>query len=86
MATAGARMKLYDVVRVTVLSRRIDRDGWRINVRDPQVGDTGTVVDIAKVAGHPPLFVVESVAPDGNTIWLADFTPEELVIVQAAAT
>jgi len=79
-------MKRYDVVRVKSLAAEIVRNGWSINVRAPHVGDIGTVVEILDAEGQAAQFVVESVAPDGTTIWLADFTAEELEVVEHAAT
>lgn len=76
----GGPPKQYDVVRVTLLSENIDRDGWKINTRAPKVGDTGTVVEILEAEGHPDRYVVECVSPDGSTIWLAEFVREEIAI------
>jgi len=79
-------MKRYDVVKVKSLVTAIGRNGWNINARAPRVGDIGTVVEILKAEGQDAQFVVESVAADGTTIWLADFTAEELEVVERAAT
>jgi hypothetical protein len=76
------RFKELDVVRVRrLLAPKLelgpDRDGYRA----PQVGDEGTVV---WVEGHPAggaRYTVESVDPDGYTVWLADFEPDELEAV-----
>jgi hypothetical protein len=71
--------KQYQVVRVQKLVQPPgDYDGWRVNHRPPQVGDTGTIVEILAAAGVADKYVVESVAPDGRTIWLDDFLAEEL--------
>ena len=79
-------MKRYDMVRVRSLTDGIERNGWHLNVRAPRVGDIGTVVEISDAEGHAPHFVVESVAADGTTVWLADFTAGELEVVERAAT
>ena len=79
-------MKRYDVVRVKSLSADLERDGWRVNARAPSVGDIGTVVEILEAGGQTPHFVVESIAADGSTLWLADFVAEELEVVERAAT
>jgi hypothetical protein len=73
----------YDVVRVTQLLQP-DRHftGYESIKRPPQVGDVGTIVDI-----HPEMgswCIVECVAGDGSTIWLADFMTNELELVEAA--
>jgi uncharacterized protein YjaZ len=79
-------MKRYDVVKVKSLVAAIGRNGWNVNARAPRVGDIGTVVEILNAEGQDAQFVVESVAADGTTIWLADFTAEELEVVERAAT
>ena len=42
------------------------------------VGDRGTVVDILQAPGLPDKYVVEASGPDGITVWLGDFTADEL--------
>ena len=64
------------MVRVARLLRdERDYDGTESVKRPPRVGDTGTVVT---VLGTNEKYVVECVAPSGRTVWLAEFTPEEL--------
>lgn len=71
--------QLYEQVRVVkLISAAEDYDGWRFNKRPPQVGDVGTFIDMLSVAGHPDRYVVESSGDDGITIWLADFSEDEL--------
>jgi hypothetical protein len=53
-------------------------EGWRVNQRPPRVGDRGTVVDILQAPGLPDKYVVEASGPDGITVWLGDFTADEL--------
>jgi len=72
-------LDVHDIVQVCKLrtpSRHVDgTDGV---CRQPRVGDRGTVVfplDAAK-------FIVESVDPEGNTVWLADFLRDELELIQ----
>lgn len=55
----------------------MDRDGWKLNMRAPRVGDVGTLVDVLHAAGHPDRFVVEC-CEHGATTWLADFAEDEL--------
>ena len=69
----------YSLVRVRqLLHPPAHYDGWCINQRPPQVGDTGYVIDILQAPGLPDNYVVECSGPDGVDIWLGDFTAEEL--------
>jgi hypothetical protein len=72
-------LQQYGVVRVIRLLRSPDAyDGWRFNQRPPRVGDRGTIVDILRAPGLPDNYVVEASGPDGVTVWLGDFTADEL--------
>lgn len=68
-----------DVVRVVAL-RNIDRsfEGTEGVKREPRVGDRGTVVHAHPTGSHEAAFIVEAVAPDGHTLWVADFVASEL--------
>jgi hypothetical protein len=73
----------YDVVRVTqLLQPNRNFTGNAGSKRPPQVGDEGTIVHIPPEAHD--WCIIECVASDGSTIWLADFTPDELELVEAA--
>ena len=73
----------FAMVRVKLLRESGEQyDGWRLNVRPPAIGDTGAIVDVLQATGLPDKFVVESVVPDGTTLWLADFFAEEIELVQ----
>jgi hypothetical protein len=52
-----------------------------VNQRPPQVGDTGTLLEILQTPGFLDRYVVDSSGPDGITIWLGDFAREELEAV-----
>jgi hypothetical protein len=54
-----------------------------VNRRSPQVGDTGTIVEILGAAGLPDVYVVECVDSDGRTLWLGDLIAQELELVNA---
>ena len=72
----------YAEVRIVRLLRPIeDYDGWGCNQRPPQVGDTGTIVDILHVPALPTRYIVEKSAADGSDIWLSDFQADELEVV-----
>jgi len=73
----------YSTVRIRQLRRSPEEyDGWQVNQRPPQIGDVGTIVDVLASPGLPYGYVVEASGPDGITIWLGDFTPEELEIAE----
>ena len=73
------RLAQYEAVRV----RKIrypddDYDGWKVNKRKPQAGDTGILIDILNAANLPPRYVVESSGDDGVTIFLSEFDEDEI--------
>lgn len=73
----------YEWVRIRQLLQPPDAyDGWRINQRPPQVGDTGIIAHILQAPNLQDGFVVESSRSDGAIIWLADFRAEELEPVE----
>jgi hypothetical protein len=74
-----AELKEYCVVRVVKMSRPSDEyDGWGLNQRDPQIGDTGTLIDRLHAPNLPDKYVVENVGADGRPIWLSDFFADEI--------
>lgn len=69
----------YEMVRVRkILYPEQDYDGWELNKRKPEVGDTGTLIDIFEMAGLPTRYVVEFPGADGITIFLSEFDEEEI--------
>ena len=77
-----ASLKQYDIVRVVQMLHPLEEyDGWRANQRAPQVGDTGTIVEILRAPNLPNKYVVEAVEPDGATLWLSDFDVDEIAAV-----
>jgi hypothetical protein len=69
----------YDTVKVVRLLQSERRyHGTSTVMRPPQIGDTGAIVHIYFVQNEASGYIVENVAPDGNTIWLADFLPDEI--------
>jgi hypothetical protein len=69
-----------DVVRVNqLLATTRTFDGTRGVVREPRIGDVGTIVHV--LGGGT--FIVEAVDSDGFTLWLADFAAEELELVSS---
>jgi uncharacterized protein YjaZ len=53
-------------------------DGWHVNERSPQIGDTGTIVEILHTPGLSDKYAVESVGQGGTCIWLSVFDTEEI--------
>ena len=71
--------KELDVVRIVALhAARRPYDGTPGVSREPRVGDVGTVVYVYSAPGEEPVFSVEAPAPDGQTLWAADFAANEL--------
>lgn len=68
------QIRMYDRVKVVKLLER-DRyhSGSQGATRPPQVGDTGTVVDIERRHDGSVLYYVELVDKSGATVWLATF-------------
>lgn len=68
-----------DTVRVVRLNTD-DRDftGSLGVLRAPRIGDTGAIVHAYDPTDNSAPVIVECVASDGMTVWLADFAPDEL--------
>ena len=71
-------MKPYDVVQIAKLGSQARSDAWKINERAPRVGDSGTIVEVNQMEGQPDSYIVECVDEDGHTVWLAEFSSDEL--------
>ena len=72
-------LKLYGMVHIRQLLRALeDYDGWRLNQRPPRIEGRGYLVDILQAPGLPDMFVVECSGSDRVTIWLAEFSIEEI--------
>ena len=79
-----AHLKEYDVVRVTQLLKPDRRyDGNAGIKRPPQIGDSGTIVHVPPEP-YSEWCIVECLDKNGFTIWLADFTADELELVVSA--
>lgn len=75
------RFEEYDVVRVTrLLTPHRQVDGTEGVMRQPEVGDLGTVVHILHDAGGNWKYMVECVDRGGMTVWLCDFDHQELEV------
>lgn len=74
-----AVLREYDVVRVVqLLTTNREFDGTEGVKRAPRVGDTATIVHQYEPDNPAAPVVAESVDGNGNTIWVADFQPDEL--------
>jgi hypothetical protein len=74
----------FAVVRIKrLLLAATEYNSWGVNQRPPEIGDSGTLIDVLHVAGVEDRYVVECSGPDGIDIWLADFVAEELEIVES---
>jgi hypothetical protein len=71
--------QLYSRVRVSrLLTSHRAVSGSGAKTRQPEVGDTGTVVEyFGNIEG--PTYLVENVDAEGATVWLAEFSAQELV-------
>jgi hypothetical protein len=75
-------MDELDTVRIVrLLAPGRAFDGTELVKRAPRLGDLGTVVYVVYQDSAPALYTVEAVDLNGNTLWLADFVPEELSLV-----
>lgn len=74
------KLNLYIRVRVCrLVQEEASYDGWGINMRSPQIGDIGFLMDILHAPDLPDKFVAEMSDPsDGMVIWLSEFQREEL--------
>ena len=72
-------MQEYDVVRSTrLLTPSRENSGTETVMRQPQVGDVGTIVYVLHDAGTDSKYVVECGDEDGMTVWFRDFNHNEL--------
>jgi hypothetical protein len=79
-----AEPKEYCIVRVVKLSRSItEYDDWGLNQRNPQIGDTGTLIEKLHAPNLADKYVVENTGYDGKPIWLSDFFADEIELIDA---
>ena len=75
-------MREYDTVRVVKLTApRRNFDGTNAVKRPPQVGDVATVCHQYDPSDARATVAVEMVDEKGMTLWLADFSPDELELI-----
>lgn len=79
----GDRFRELDVVRVTALHGRAAEHLSIARVqRAPRLGDIGTVVQ-AITGASPPRYLVECNTGEGEIVWLAELTADELTLESA---
>ncbi len=72
-------LRLYHEVRVVKILRPLDEyNGWGMNKRPPEIGDTGTYIDLLRAPDVPDHYVVENSDTDGSDIWLSEFLIDEI--------
>ena len=77
-------LKKYCIVCVIKLSRPpSEYDDWGVNQRNPQIGDTGILIDKLHAPNLPDKYVVENAGKDGRPIWLSDFFADEIEPMEA---
>lgn len=79
-------LRPYDTVCVKRISPRARANGWRVNQRAPQLGDAGTIVDVIPGVDEPELYIVECSDSEGSTVWLGEFTAEEIELHEVKLT
>ena len=78
-----AKFREYDRVRVHMLSGPAESHlAFNESIRPPKVGDVGTVVGLRHANDGSEHFIVENVLPNGDTVWLAEFSMDELRYVE----
>ncbi len=74
----------YNIVRVRKLLHKDNEyyDPWHINKKTPQIGDTGTIVEIVHAPRHSDGYIVEMLENGPNTACLSIFEEEELELIE----
>jgi hypothetical protein len=61
-----AELREYCFVRIVKLFRPSNEyNDWGVNQRNPQIGDTGTLIDGLRAPNLPDKYVVENAGNDG---------------------
>jgi hypothetical protein len=82
----SAPLQEYDVVRVVKLNGPTrDFQGTRGVKRAPRIGDEAMICDQPNPGDPTATLTLEMVDKAGMTVWLADFQPDELVLVSRPA-
>ena len=84
MVEIDDRMSLqqYCLVRVVSLNQPLGSyDGWQLNQRAPRIGDVGTIVEVLAAPDLRCAYVVENADQRGVTVWLGEFSADELEVV-----
>ncbi len=74
-----AELREYCIVRIVKLFRPSNEyNDWGVNQRNPQIGDTGTLIDVLHAPNLSDMYVVENAGNEGIPIWLCGFLAEEI--------
>jgi hypothetical protein len=74
-----SRLQQYQLVRVRKLLKKPEEyGGMGFDMKQPAVGDIGTLIDIWYTPGVPKGYEVEASGKDGITIWLCTLCEDEL--------
>ena len=78
----------FKELQVVVVSQLISTDrqfeGAERIARAPRVGDVGTICHAYDPTDAAAPVIVECIDPNGMTVWLADFQPNELQLANCA--
>jgi hypothetical protein len=67
----------YSQVKIVALRPSRTFDSWRMNRRQPAIGEVGSIVEIFEQPGDT-IYLVECVNSGGSTEWLEEFLESEL--------
>ncbi len=73
----------YSTVRVVrfIQAERFFEEGADEITRQPRIGDEGIVVATGSHEGER-LYMIECITDDGDTVWVAEFSPDELELIE----
>jgi hypothetical protein len=72
-------LREYRIVRFIKLFRPSNEyNDWSVNQGKPQIGETGTLIDLLCAPNLPDMYVVENAGNDGIPIWMSEFMAEEI--------
>jgi hypothetical protein len=83
----GVRMQDFAELSVVRVRMLIDRAAGAkpltsdFNRRAPAIGDIGTVLEVLRAPGRPPVYLVECCDARGATVWLCECLPQELEVI-----
>jgi len=74
-----AELREYCIVhRVELFRPSNECNDWGVNQRNPQIGNTGALIDGLRAPNLPDKYVVENAGIDGIPILISEFLTEEI--------